>query len=59
MLAHRQDAQADFRPHHRWPYWFHAFAKGAMEPLLLLRLAELADLKGDLSQETSWSRWTR
>jgi len=56
-----EDAQADFPMKQRWPLWFNAFAKGTMEPVLILRLAELADLeekhgwKGKSS--SSWWSW--
>eukprot|EP00435_Cladocopium_sp_Y103_P033852 s1722_g8.t1 len=55
-----EDAQADFPAKHRWPLWFEAFTKGSMEPVLILRLAELRDLEeknGWKAASPSWWTW--
>ncbi|CAK8989629.1 unnamed protein product, partial [Durusdinium trenchii] len=52
-----EDAQEDFPPRRRWPLWFNAFVKAHMEPVLVLRLAELASLDDELRSEETWSGW--
>lgn len=55
-----EDAQADFPANLRWPLWFEAFTKGSMEPVLILRLAELRDLEekyGWKAASPSWWTW--
>lgn len=55
-----EDAQADFPAKQRWPLWFEAFTKGSMEPVLILRLAELRDIEekyGWKAASGSWLAW--